>query len=166
MKKILALTAPLALLATIASTDANAENVVLNPQVPIRFFATVVKGTIAVPPAQTGALAGFGCGNIMVSATSQATNPPPPGGLFSSPKWTRSVAATGNYASGQCSYSMYVPGGSAFFLDAGGHGNFNCDVIPTYVGPTGAAIGPVTVPFATTKIENFGITKVLCEVIR
>lgn len=180
MKKLLSLLAPAALVAIVGVTDqAQADTpapvvrpvspigtVAVNPNGPIRFFATTVKGTITVPQVQDAALKGFDCANIIVSATSKDTNPPPPGGLFAQPKWTRSVAATGNYASGQCSYSMPVPGGSAFFLNANGHGSFHCDVVATWIGPNGAQVGPITVPFGTTKVENFSISKVLCEIIK
>jgi hypothetical protein len=164
MKKVLAFALPLAVLASVGP-DASADLGVVNPQI-LRFFSTTVKGTISVPGAPGGPLNGFACGNITVNATSKDMKPPAPGSIFSSPKWTRSATATGNYASGTCSYSLAVPGGSAFYLDAGGHGNFACDVVETWVGPQGAAIGPISVPLGTAKQENFTITKVVCEIIR
>ncbi len=166
MKKLMAVVAPAAILASIVATDASdaQAEVPINPQI-VRFFATTVHGTITVPAAPGAPLAGFNCGNMTIVATSKDTYTAP-GAIFASPKWTRHAAATGNWGSGSCSYSLNVPGGSAFFLNASGQGSFGCDVIETWVGPTGAAVGPITVPFATSKVESFGISRVTCEVIK
>lgn len=130
----------------------------------LKFFQTKVAGKIKVPAAPTGALQGFGCQNIIVSATSNEYNTPPGGG-FGSPKWVRSVAATGDYASGSCSYSLSVPGGKGFYLSASGEGNYDCSVISTWIGPQGTTIGPLTVPVGTTKKQDFEITKVNCDIV-
>jgi hypothetical protein len=163
MKKLLALAAPAALLAAVVASDANAEIPVRPVMPPIRFFATTVQGSFTVP-ANPG-LPNFGCGNITVTATSKDTYTPP-GALFATPKWTRHVVASGNYAAGSCSYSMAVPGNSAFYLDASGGGSYACDVIETWVGPSGAAVGPYSVAFGGSATENFAITRVQCIVIK
>jgi hypothetical protein len=157
MLKLSALLLPAALLTTIAASDASADPIIF------RFHATTIKGTIHVPPASaTGPLSSFNCNNIVVGATSLATNPPPSGGSFSSPKWQRSVVATGNFASGTCSYNITVPGGSAFWFTAGGHGNFQCD----FVGVLTSGPNPsITVPYGTTKTHDLTVTGLTCEIV-
>jgi hypothetical protein len=162
MKKILALAAPAALLSIIAATDASAENIRFNPGI-YRFFATTVTGKISLPNVTDSSLTGFGCSNVSVTATSKDMKPPAPGALFSSPKWIRSANAS--VVNGECHYSINVVPGSAFFLTTSGHGNYHCDVVET-VMPSNGYVGPVTVPFNTTKTENLSITGVVCEVLK
>ncbi len=167
MKKIIALTAMSASLAGVIATHAGAD-------VP-RTGATAAKGTIAqvlgtkiagtftVPTSLSSELAGFACSNIYIGATSKDTIPPPPGSTFATPKWTRGAAATGTYSSGKCSYSFTVPSNSPFYLNTGVSGNFLCGYMQAWIGTTGAAIGPISVPLGTTKTQNFAVTKVVCD---
>lgn len=163
MNKALLLTAITAVVAGFLSTDAQADPRIRPALSTIA--STRIVGTINVPAPPTGELAGFACPNLYVSATSKDTIPPPPGGLFSTPKWTRGVAATGTYSSGKCSYSMVVPGNSEFYLNVSGNGSFACSYVATWVGPTGAAVGPISVQIGTSKTQNLDVTKVLCEYI-
>ena len=94
----------------------------INPAVIAQFVNwTWAKGTIKVPVgAATGQLAGLTCADITVTATSQDQKPPPPGGLFSSPKWQHSVHATGTWSSGSCTYAVtVVPGIGSSGLNEG-----------------------------------------------
>lgn len=166
MKKLLslaALSAVSALVAGIFTSDAHADPRIA-PSV-ASLLATRITGTFTVPAVQTGALANFACSNIHITATSKETIPPPPGGLFSTPKWTRSVAATGTYSSGKCSYSLSVPSGSEFYLSTGSGGSFACNYVGVWLGPTGAAIGPYSVALGMTRTQNFEVTRVTCEFI-
>jgi len=164
MKKLLAVAAPALLLTAVVATDASDANAgpELNPNI-FRFFATTVSGNIKVPGAQTGPLTGFNCGNIHVIA--QSKEMVQNGGLFATPKWTRFGVASGNYASGECKYSMFVPPNSPFFLTTTGAGNYHCDVIAAIM-PGNGVVGPVSVPFATNKNENLTISSFNCEVIK
>jgi hypothetical protein len=99
-----------------------------------------------------------------VSATSQATNPPPPGGLFSSPKWTHSAHATGNLASGTCAYSIVVPPNQSFAVSVGGAANAtNVKCYLLGIGATPAQAGWFKVPLGATKEQDFTLTTALCE---
>ena len=161
MKKLLALTPVAALFTFVATSDVNAQ---INPSV-LQHLRTKVAGTIAVPAPPTGNLAGFGCGNITMTATSKEYLAPPPGGIFGAPKWTRSAVATGTYGSGSCSYSIPVPHNSDFYLTASGSGNFTCHVVSTWLGAQGYPVGPIKAPLAGTKTQNLSISKVSCDFI-
>jgi hypothetical protein len=131
-----------------------------------RFVAPVVKGTIKVPAAAaTGNLAAVSCADIIVVATSQDTNPPPAGGLFTSPKWTTHTAATGNWASGTCSYSLRVHANSNFAVSAGGgsvgNGNTGCYLVMIDLAP--AQAGWFKLPLGGTKVQDFSATSVACD---
>ena len=159
MKKLFAAAAPLALVAAmLASDNASADQPILVPSSGVlRYFATRVTGTISVPGAQSGALSGLGCTNILVTAQSTKMN-----GFF--PAWTRTANASGTYSSGKCSYTVYVPAGNAFQLEANGHGNFACDVIAGMVDP--ATLGPYTVASGQSKTVDFKIKSFNCENIQ
>jgi len=154
VKKLIAALAPLTLMAAVcASGDAGANQPLTPINVPI-FFGTIVTGTVTVPGAQSGPLAGLdNCNQVVIGATSTKLN-----GFV--PQWTRTTNATGTYSTGKCTYSMYVPGNSAFVLSANGHGN----VIPGFTTPTN--VGPITVPALTTKTVDFKIDSFQCEVIK
>ena len=161
MKHLLSLSAAATLMtvfATFASADTRAP-------AGAKFVLTRITGTITVPAAPAGALAGFDCSSIIVGATSVAFAPLPPGGLFAQPKWARGVTATGNYASGTCSYTINVPGNSAFVLATNGYGDFECDYVQALLGTTGQ-LGPITVAPRTTKTQNFAISRLACEFIQ
>ena len=172
MKKNFAIFASACVLATLVATNATADNKpiaiapALNPAAAQIFINwTWVKGTIKVPAnVATGNLAGLTCADINVSATSQDTNPPPPGGLFSSPKWAHHVHATGNWASGTCSYALTVVPGSNFAVSAGGAGpgvtGIKCYYVPMSITP--AQAGWFKLPVGATKEQDFTVTGVTC----
>ncbi len=165
MKKALTLAAMATFLPSTIASHADAGNPPRSRPDLSQFMLTQVAGTFTVPAPPTGELTGFACSNIQITATSKDSNPPPSPNAFASPKWTRTTTAKGTYASGSCSYSMVVPAGSAFYLSASGVGQYACHYIATWIGPTGTTVGPITVPLATTKTQNFAITKVSCEYI-
>jgi hypothetical protein len=78
--------------------------------------------------------------------------PAPPGGFATQHKWTRSAQATGS-SLGSCSYSIYVPGNSAFNLSLGSDSTDKCMLVSGQ--PTPNAYVSVTVPTGTTKTFNF-----------
>lgn len=167
---------PCALLAALVASTASAETpsappvinpAAINPSV-IGVFVqwTWVKGTVHVPAnLHTGQLAGMTCNDIMVSATSQAVKPPPPGGLFQSPKWTHSVHAQGNIASGACTYAIAVPPNQSFAV-AVGAGAPNTSAVKCYlleIGSTPSQAGWFAVPLGGTKEQDFTLTTAFCE---
>jgi len=171
----LAALVPCALLATLVASNAGAEQVsgpavspiAINPATLGQFIQwTWVKGTIKVPASiPTGALAGMTCGDIVVSATSQAMNPPPPGGLFSSPKWVHTVHATGAISSGACSYAISVPPNQSFGVSLGG-GAPNGSTIKCYLLELGSApsqAGWFKVPLGGVKEQDFALTTGWCQ---
>jgi hypothetical protein len=130
------------------------------------FVAPVVKGTIKVPAAAaTGNLAALSCSDIIVVATSQESNPPPAGGLFTSPKWTTHVAATGSWASGSCSYSLRVHANSNFAVSAGGggvgNGGTSCYLVLIDIAP--AQAGWFKLPLSGSKVQDFTANSVNCD---
>ena len=67
---------------------------------------------------------------------------------------------------GQCRYSINVPPKSAFYLTAGGHGRgFACTSIDVFLTPTGAALGPVSVPLGGKHTVNLVVKKVTCNML-
>ena len=123
----------------------------------VKILATRVTGTIALPK-QSGKLAASACANITVVATSKDLLSHDPN-EFGEPKW----AATGKAKMiwGQCRYSINVPPKSAFYLTAGGHGRgFACTLIDSFSTPTGAALGPVSVPLGGKHTVNLVVKKV------
>jgi hypothetical protein len=162
LKKIVlasALALGLGVLSQSSSAHADTKIVQLNPQV-LQAVATNVHGTITVNPSQaSGALAGFNCANLTIVATSKEYNPAPPG-MFSTPKWIRTANATGSWASGQCSYSIVVPGNQQFGLTAAGNGNFDCAVIGVGLAGTPAY---QSVPKGTQKVDNMSVTGLSCQ---
>lgn len=166
MKKVLALTVMSVLFAGVIATHAGADVPRTSRPTSAVLQATKITGTFTVPAPPTGELAGFACSNIYVSATSKDTLPSTGDmNLNPTPKWSRGVAATGTYSSGHCSYSIVVPANSAFYLNTGTSGTFACSYVSAWLGPTGAALGPITVPLSTTKTQNFAVTHVVCEFI-
>ena len=178
MKKVSALFASVAsvcipgsLVATNATAEPTRPNAppiaALNPSV-LGIFGqwSFVKGTIKVSPSfASGPLAGMTCADIIVTSTSQAMNPPAPGGLFNTPKWTHHVAATGNFASGSCSYSMTVPHSSNFAVTANGVGPGATGALKCYYLPMGfnpSMAGWFSVPMGGTKEQDFTLTSVTC----
>jgi len=176
MKKITLLLASSLLLSTLVASNAGAGEpvreparlnpAVINPNI-IGIFVnwTWVKGNIKVPTnVLVGPLAGLTCADINVSATSQETNPPPPGGLFSSPKWVHHVHAAGNWASGTCTYAMTVPPNSSFAVSLGGTApnttTLKCYYIP--IGATPGQAGWFKVPVGGTKEQDFTVNFVQC----
>jgi hypothetical protein len=154
-----ALALGLGILSQSSSAQADTKIVQVNPAV-MKAINTNVHGTITVTPSQaSGDLAGFQCSNLTIVATSKEYNPAPPG-VFASPKWTRTANATGSWASGQCSYSIVVPGGQQFGLTAGGNGNFDCSVIA--VGLSGTPQYQ-TVAKGTQKVDNMTVTMLSCQ---
>jgi hypothetical protein len=175
MKKISALFASVCVLATFVASNASADNKPVNPAVNPAVVATAtifvnytwVKGTIKVPTAAAvGNLAGLTCADIHVSAVSQEQNPPPPGGLFQSPKWSHTVAATGSWASGTCSYALTVVPGHNFAVSAGGTGPgtaanaLKCYILP--ISTTPAQAGWFKLALGATKEQDFTVTNVNC----
>jgi hypothetical protein len=148
----------------------------VKPSVFKPFVITTIKGEISVPaqfssgnygngPVSLGQ-AGFGCSNIVVVANSKETKPKPPNAgdfYFPVPVWTKSVQATGNFASGKCNYSLAVPGDQQFGLVAGTTGQFNCDSIMMGFGNTTPTWQ--TVPKGTIKTDNLSISAITCIVI-
>jgi len=159
MKKLLALALPALVAAAVLPNDASADVSLTPVGPPSKFFVTNVSGTITVPGAQTGPLAGFGCSNIVVHATSKDHYP----GFLGAPKWTRSAHATGTYSSGHCSYGIPVISGSEFFLTLSGWGNFQCQMVLTSTTPPG--FGPETVAQGATRTENFKVNSFECFVM-
>lgn len=148
----------LAALSVLGPERANADSTVRptaspSPTAFPQFAFTTVKGAIKVGavPVPTGALAGWNCDDLVVSAESKEQVPPAPGNLFSTPKWSRSVKATGNWASGTCSFSINVVPNSAFFVTVGpASKDYPCD----YIGGLGLAPSSsplITVPKGTSK---------------
>ena len=123
-----------------------------------KILATRVAGKITLPK-QSGKLAGFACANVTVVATSKDLRPHAPN-EFSQPKWMRTGKA--RMINGQCTYSINVPPSSAFYLSAGGQGRFACTSIG--VSLTGS-LGPMAVPFGTTRTANLVVAKVTCETL-
>lgn len=164
MKKLLGIMFAAALTTGAVASDVTAQTYTGSPTV-LQYVNTKVAGTINVPAPPGGALSGFACGNLAVTATSKDHHPVKPGQTFSAPKWTRTVKATGTYSSGKCSYSIGVPSKSDFFITANGEGNYACHYVATWIGSQGAAIGPIQVPLGTTRTQNFTISKVSCEFI-
>jgi hypothetical protein len=143
----------------LVSSNADAQ-IRLQPGTIARFINwTYVKGTIKVPPPPTGDLTGFNCGDLMVTSSSTTMVQ---GSLFQTPKWTRSAVATGNWAAGSCSYSMAVPPGQAFNMAVGS--SMVQPVLKCYlVGLNGnLQAANITVPFNTTKVQDFSVTGVTC----
>ena len=180
MKKTLLIAPALVLsIAIFGQSDASADTVVSTlPTARVvapanyQFKVTTIKGELTVPKEFSGSgygnassLANFQCSNLVVIANSKETKPRPAGytGFWMDPPvWTRSVNATGTWASGKCNYSMSVPGGKEFNLTAGTNGDFNCSVVQVSVTNTPAW---QSVPFGTTKVDNITVTKVDCIVI-
>lgn len=183
MKKILSalFVASLSLVGNLAAADNSPAQV--SPALTARpatqfpkFNLTIIKGEITVPstfssgnygngPVALGQ-GGFGCSNIVVTANSKETKPKPPNAgdfYMPQPVWTKSATATGNYASGKCSYSLAVPGDQQFGLVAGTAGQFSCDQI--MLGFGGSTPQWQTVPKGTTKIDNLNISAITCIVI-
>lgn len=171
MKKSIAVVGLSAIVASIVAADADAGPGTSTGSSANRgvtrqsVLATKIVGKITVPAPPTGELAGFACSNIIVTATSKEHLPPPGPNAFTVPKWERSIQATGTYSSGFCNYSLVVPGNSAFYLTAGGSGNFACHYIGTYIAPSGAGLGPITVAHLSSKTQDFSITAPFCGYI-
>jgi len=67
---------------------------------------------------------------------------------------------------GKCSYSIVVPPSSAFYVTAAGHGReFACTSIDVWLTPTGAALGPIAVPFGTESRLDLRVNKVTCNML-
>jgi hypothetical protein len=181
MKKLLIAPALVLCAGIFAQTSANAADVptapaatAIRPMGPLLpFVYTTIKGEIKVPstfsssgygngPTALGG-GGFGCGNLVIVASSKATKPRPanyPADAIwmSPPVWTRSAAATGTWSSGTCHYELHVPGGQDFHLDAGTAGTFACDFIEVGLGPTPY----LNVPKGQTKVQNLTVSAVTC----
>ena len=118
-----------------------------------QFAFTTVKGSIKVGavPAPSGQLAGWNCDDLVASVESKERIPPAAGNLFSSAKWSRSVKATGNWASGTCSFSINVVPNSEFFVTVGPSGkDYPCDYIGgMYINP--GSTPAMSVPKGTSK---------------
>ena len=123
-----------------------------------KILATRVAGKITLPK-QSGKLAGFACANVTVVATSKDLLPHAPN-EFSQPKWVRTGKA--RMIAGQCTYSINVPPNSAFYLTAGGQGRFACTFIGVLLTDF---LGPMAVPFGTTRTANLVVAKVTCETL-
>jgi hypothetical protein len=166
---------PCALLAALVAPSASAE--ATNQQAPVTPVAlnasvignfvqwTYVKGNIKVPAnTASGALAGMTCNDIIVSATSQATNPAPSGGIFTTPKWTHVAHASGTISSGSCAYSITVPPNQAFGVTVGGAANAsNVHCYLLGLGTSPAQAGWFKVPLGGTQEQNFALTSAQCE---
>jgi len=153
----------------------NPGNLQVRPQ-GFKLMVTTIKGEITVPstfssgnygngPVALGQ-GGFGCSNIVVIANSKEMKPRPPGttGFYiDQPVWTKSVNASGSYASGKCSYSMVVPGDQQFSLNAGTNGSFDCSVISLDFGNSTPQWQ--SVPKGTQKTDNLSLSKITCIVI-
>lgn len=165
---------PCALLAALVASTSSAEvpaqpinPIAINPATLGQFVQwTWVKGNVKVPASiPTGALSGLTCNDIIVSATSQAVKPPPPGGLFQSPKWTHSAHATGSIASGTCAYAIAVPPNQNFAVSIGG-GAVNASAVKCYlleIGASPSQAGWFAVPLGGTREQDFTLTTAWCE---
>lgn len=156
------------LVALLGSSDASADNkVVLSPaagqivlQMPPGWSPTVVKGTIKTPGGTPTSPAGFGCGDLSVTASSKEMVQPPPNPdgspAFAYPKWERHVNATGQWSSGECKYTLFVPPNSAFYLNLswGNHGA--CDYVSGITASPGYT-GPFTLPKGGSKVQDYTI---------
>lgn len=106
------------------------------------FLFTTVKGTIKVSgaPMPGAPLGGWNCDDLWVGVSSKELASPP-GELFTPPKWTRGAKATGNWASGTCSFSVNIVPNSAFYVGVSPSAkDYPCD----YIG--GMLINPGSSP--------------------
>jgi len=149
----------LAAVCALATTSSHADaQVVLKPSPEImKALNTKVQGSINVSvPAQ---LAGLKCSDITVYAESVEMLPPPPGGFSTQHKWTRSAKASGA-SLGACSYSIAVPGNSAFNLKLGSPSTDKCQLVSGQ--PTPNAYVSVSVAPGTTRTFDFA-SNMLCQ---
>jgi len=175
MKKILATAFVLGLAVVTQAGDADAQGVptvttagpALTAQPAIaKFIVTRITGEITVPAqfssegyGSAASLNGFNCSNLVITAESTELVPVPPGQFGYQHVWTRSVHATGNWASGKCSYSLIVRPDSDFALVAGSSGEWACDYISM---PLAGTPNKQKVAKGTTKTDNMTLTKVAC----
>jgi hypothetical protein len=162
-----------ALIATTATASGPATPVTAAPVATLRapvaaFVITEVKGDLAVPKplvrnyAPPNAMDGFGCQNIVVTASSKAQKPKPPGytGFWiSQPMWTQTSHATGTFSSGHCSYAVGVRPGDAFNLSIGPSGSFQCTYLLMALANDP---GYLTVPKGTVKSVNLAAGMIEC----
>lgn len=121
---------------------------------PPKFLLTTVRGNIKVagiPAPSSGPLAGWGCDDLSVSVESKEQVPPAPGNLFPTPKWSKGAKATGNWASGTCSFTIAVPPNSQFYVRVGANAkDYPCDYIGgLFVSPSSSPV--MSVPKGTSK---------------
>ena len=150
---------------------------------PASYVFTYVKGTIRTNavPLPGSPFTGWNCDDLLVNAISLAQGPPPaagqaavqqerprsPGSLpnwglgGSKPTWTKVVKPSGNWSSGQCTFSLTVPANSEFsiYVDINAK-EFPCDFIPGLsVRPVGREDGEIFVhmriPRGDTKTQDF-----------
>jgi len=119
-----------------------------------KFQLTAVKGAIKVagiPAPSSGPLAGWNCDDLYVAVESKEQVPPAPGNLFPTPKWSKGGKATGNWASGTCTFQLGVVPNSAFYVRVGANGkDYPCDYIGgLFVSPSSSPL--ITVPKGTVK---------------
>jgi len=136
-----------------------AQGPVAQVQTPVLFQFTRVSGTINVSgaPLPGAPLNGWNCDDLAVSVASQESIQPAGGG-FAYPKWQKSAKASGNWASGTCSYSITVVPNSAFTVGVSSSSkDYPCDYIQglTFTPWYSPAI---TVPKGQTKAQNFVAT--------
>jgi hypothetical protein len=100
--------------------------------------------------------AGLQCSDITVYATSvEKKTPSQPGEIVFGPKWIRSGQASGKGLDA-CSYSIAVPGNSAFYFSIGADSTNQCH-LPTG-GPTPDPYVTVNVPLLASKTYDFTAT--------
>lgn len=165
MKKLSFSLSAAAMLCGLIAPQANADEIkkvspVVAPAVAARItkvFSTKVAGAINLNLPQQ--LTGLQCSDLTVFAQSTEMLPAPPGGFATGHKWTRSGQASGSDINA-CSYSIAVPGNSAFNLSVGGDSTDKCQLVGGQ--PTPNPYVSVTAPVGTTKSFNF-TTNVLCQ---
>jgi hypothetical protein len=163
MKRLVALVPSVAIIAAVLGADSVAvAQLPHSTGVKQAVALTRITGRITVPALTdaefTNPANKFGCDNITVVVTSKDVIPPPPGGFQSTPKWIKSVTATGTYSAGYCSYTVNVPSSSAFYVTTGSNNEFGCSVVYV-VSPN---VGPYTLAKGTTKTQNLAVSSVQC----
>ena len=127
-----------------------------------------MKGTLHVPSSYPN-VAGMSCADFNVSAQSEQQTTRPAGytGIFFPQSvWQNSAHATGNIATGTCSYSIIVKPKSAFYVTAGGGvQEVKCDYLSAAFSPLQSA--SFTLTNGAVKVQDFSLAPngLMCEQI-